>query len=81
MEQEKIRSLVHVSTDFTPNQYWFNLGFMWVIVFTTFWFLGLMTEACIVLMRRETEARIKNYQKEKERWQRLASDERESSEE
>ena len=81
VEQEKIRSLVHISTDFTPNQYWFNLGFMWVIVFTTFWFLGLMTEACIVLMRRETEARIKNYQKEKEREQHLASDERESPEE
>jgi hypothetical protein len=32
-------------------------------------------------MRRETEARIKNYQKEKEREQRLASDERESPEE
>jgi len=57
VEQEKIRSLVHVSTD------------------------GLMTEACIVLMRRETEARIKNYQKEKEREQHLASDERESPEE
>lgn len=67
VEQEKIRSLIHISTDFTPNQYWFNLGFMWVIVFTTFWFLGLMTEACIVLARRNSEARIKNYQKEKER--------------
>ncbi|MBT3185418.1 MAG: hypothetical protein HOI59_03405 [Nitrospina sp.] len=67
VEQERIRSLIHISTDFTPNQYWFNLVFMWVIVFTTFWFLGLMTEACIVLARRNSEARIKNYQKEKER--------------
>ena len=81
VEQEKIRSLVHISTDFTPNQYWFNLGFMWVIFFTAFWFLGLMAEACIVLIRRNSEARIKNYQKEKEREQRLAPDERESPEE
>jgi len=66
-----ISSLIHISTDFTPNQYWFNLGFMWVIVFTTFWFLGLMTEACIVLARRNSEARIKNYQKEKERERQL----------
>ncbi|MBT5027167.1 MAG: hypothetical protein HOM97_02125, partial [Nitrospina sp.] len=25
VEQERIRSLAHISTDFTPNQYWFNL--------------------------------------------------------
>ncbi len=76
VEQEKIRALVHRSTDFTPNQYWLNLSFMWVIFFTTFWFLGLMTEACIVLVRRNSEARIKNYQKEKEETQRFAPDER-----
>ena len=75
VEQEKIRSLVHISTDYTPNQYWFNLFFMWVIFFTTFWFIGLMAEACIVIMRRNSQARIKTYQKEKE--QRLASEERE----
>jgi hypothetical protein len=75
VEQEKIRSLVHISTDYTPNQYWFNLFFMWVIFFTTFWFIGLMAEACIVLMRRNSEARIKTYRKEKE--QQLASDKKE----
>jgi hypothetical protein len=79
VEQEKIRSLVHISTDYTPNQYWFNLFFMWVIFFTAFWFLGLMAEACIVIMRRNSEARIKTYQKEKE--QGLASGKDESSEE
>ena len=77
VEQEKISSLVHISTDYTPNQYWFNLFFMWVIFFTTFWFLGLMAEACIVLARRNSEARIKTYQKEKER--NLASEKNESS--
>ena len=77
VEQEKISSLVHISTDYTPNQYWFNLFFMWVIFFTTFWFLGLMAEACIVLARRNSEARIKNYQKEKER--NLSAEKNESS--
>lgn len=66
VEQERIRSLIHISTDYTPNQYWFNLFFLWVIFFTFFWFIGLMAEACIVLVRRNSEARIKTYKKEKE---------------
>ena len=66
VEQERIRSLIHISRDFTPNQYWFNLFFLFVMSFTTFWFIGLMIEACIVIMRRNSEARIKKYQIEKE---------------
>ena len=65
-EKTKLSALIHISTDYTPNQYWFNLFFAWVIFFTTFWFLGLMAEACIILMRRNSEARVKNYQLEKE---------------
>ncbi len=80
VEQEKIRSLFHISTDYTPNQYWFNLFFMWVMCFTTFWFIGLMAEACIVIMRRNSEARIKKYKLEKENEERLASTEKESGE-
>ena len=79
VEQERIRSLIHISTDYTPNQYWFNLFFLSVMSFTTFWFIGLMIEACIVIMRRNSEARIKNYKKEKE--QSLASTKNESGEE
>ena len=78
VEQERIRSLIHISRDFTPNQYWFNLFFLFVMSFTTFWFIGLMIEACIVIMRRNSEARIKNYQKEKE--ESLASTQNESFE-
>ena len=66
VEQERIRSLIHISRDFTPTQYWYNLIFLFVMSFTTFWYIGLMIEACIVIMRRNSEARIKNYQKEKE---------------
>ena len=66
VEKADLRALIHISTDYTPNQYWFNLFFAWVIFFTTFWFIGLMVEACIVLMRRNSEARIKTYKLEKE---------------
>ena len=67
VEKADLRALIHISTDYTPNQYWFNLFFAWVIFFTTFWFIGLMVEACIVLMRRSSEARIKKYKLEKQR--------------
>ena len=66
-EKAKLKALIHISTDYTPNQYWFNLFFAWVIFFTTFWFIGLMVEACIILMRRNSEARIKKYKLEQEK--------------
>ena len=69
-EKEKLKALIHISTDYTPNQYWFNLFFAWVIFFTTFWFIGLMVEACIILMRRNSEARIKKYKLEQEQMER-----------
>lgn len=67
VEKADLRALIHISTDYTPNQYWFNLFFAWVIFFTTFWFIGLMVEACIVLMRRNSEARVKKNKLEKEK--------------
>ena len=69
-EKAKLKALFHISTDFTPNQYWFNLFFAWVIFFTTFWFIGLMVEACIILMRRNSESRIKKYKLEQEQMER-----------
>ena len=69
-EKAKLKALIHISTDYTPNQYWFNLFFAWVIFFTTFWFIGLMVEACIILMRRNSEARIKKYKLEQEQFER-----------
>ena len=69
-EKAKLKALIHISTDFTPNQYWFNLFFAWVIFFTTFWFIGLMVEACIILMRRNSESRIKKYKLEQEQMER-----------
>ena len=56
-EQEKIKALIHISRDYSPNQYWFNIIFLWLIAFTTLWFLGLILEAIIILVRREDAKR------------------------
>ncbi len=53
VEQSKIRALVHMSYDYNPNQYWFNLVFLWAIWFTAFWFIGVMTEGALILLRRQ----------------------------
>ena len=53
VEKEKINALIHMSSDYTPNQYWFNIIFLWIIAFTTLWFLGLILEAVIILVRQE----------------------------
>jgi hypothetical protein len=65
-EKEKINALIHISRDYSPNQYWFNMAFLWTIAFTTLWFLGLILEACIILVRRE-DAERKNRIKNKSR--------------
>ena len=52
VKREKRRALAHNSFDYKPAQYWVNLIFLWVVFFTTFWFLGLITQAIIQLSRR-----------------------------
>ncbi len=52
VEQGRIRALIHVSIDYNPNQYWFNIIFGWTIFFTTFWFIGIIIQGAIVLVRR-----------------------------
>ncbi len=59
LEKGEIKALIHISTDYTPNQYWFNLVFQWLIWFTLVLFIGKMTEACLILMRNEQARRIK----------------------
>ncbi len=56
-EQGRIRALIHISGDYNGNQYWFNLAFGWAVLFSTFWFLGVITEAIIVLVRRGKDVR------------------------
>ena len=57
VERRKIKALIHISRDYSPNQYWFNIVFLWTIAFTTLWFLGLILEAVIILVRREDAER------------------------
>lgn len=64
VEKEKIKALIHISRDYSPNQYWFNMVFLWAIAFTALWFLGLMLEAVIILVRRDdAERRFRRKQK------------------
>ena len=64
VEKEKIRALIHISRDYSPNQYWFNVVFLWAIAFATLWFLGLILEAIIILVRREDTARRERIKKQ-----------------
>ena len=64
VQKEKIRALIHISRDYSPNQYWFNIIFLWTIAFTTLWFLGLILEAIIILVRREDTARRERIKKQ-----------------
>ena len=64
VERKKIKALIHISRDYTPNQYWFNIIFLWTIAFTTLWFLGLILEAVIILVRREDAERRKRIKKQ-----------------
>ena len=64
VEKEKIRALIHISRDYNPNQYWFNIVFLWTIAFATLWFLGLILEAIIILVRREDTARRERIKKQ-----------------
>ena len=57
VEREKIKALIHISRDYSPNQYWFNIVFLWMIAFTTLWFLGLILEAVIILVRSDDAGR------------------------
>ncbi len=57
VEREEIKALVHVSLDYTPNQYWFNFFFIWTIGFASFWFIGVMSEGAIILMRKDKAKR------------------------
>lgn len=57
IERERLRALIHLSTDYTPNQYWVNIIFLWFICFTSVWFIGVMTEGALILMRRKKAGR------------------------
>ena len=57
VEKEEIKGLAHISFDYTRYQYWFNFVFIWTIGFASFWFIGVMTEGAIILMRKDKAKR------------------------
>lgn len=54
-EQEEINAQIHNSIDYRPAQYWFNVAFLWCIVFTTLWFFGLMAQGVVNLVRQNSD--------------------------
>ena len=64
VEKEKIRALIHISRDYNPNQYWFNIVFLGTIAFAAIWFLGLILEAIIILVRRDDTERRERLKKQ-----------------
>lgn len=57
VQKEKIKALIHISSDYNSNQYWFNIIFLWAMLFTALWFFGLIVEAVVVLVRRDDAKR------------------------
>ncbi|CAI2717651.1 hypothetical protein [Nitrospina watsonii] len=53
VEKGKIRKIYHESIDYTPYQYWFNMFGLWMISFSTFWFIGLMFQGVVNLVRQK----------------------------
>lgn len=51
IEKEKLRALIHVSDDYSPNHYWLNVVFLWVIVFSSVWFVAKIVEGVLVMVR------------------------------
>ena len=64
VEKEKIRALIHISRDYNPNQYWFNIVFLGTIAFAAIWFFGLILEAIIILVRRDDTERRERIKKQ-----------------
>ena len=54
VEKGKIKALYHNSVDYTPNQYWVYMVGGWLILFTTFWFVGLMIQGVVNLVRNNS---------------------------
>lgn len=52
IEKEKIRALIHISDDYNPNHYWLNVAFLWVIVFSSVWFICKTIEGLFAVARQ-----------------------------
>ena len=52
-EKLKINALIHNSVDYRPAQYWINTVFLWFMCFATVWFLGLIAQGVVNLVRQK----------------------------
>ena len=51
IEKEKIRALIHLSDDYSPNLYWLNVAFLWVVAFSTVWIVCKAIEGILDVAR------------------------------
>ncbi len=51
-EKGRIKAMIHNSVDYSPNQYWFNLFFLWMLVFLGVWFIALMAQAMLMQVKK-----------------------------
>ncbi len=56
-KRKEIKALIHLSYDYNPNRYWVNTFFVWLIGITIIWFIGLIIQGAIILVRTEDEKR------------------------
>jgi hypothetical protein len=52
-EKREINAQIHNSVDYRPAQYWFNTVFLWFMCFATVWFLGLIAQGVVNLVRQK----------------------------
>jgi hypothetical protein len=57
IKRKEIKALIHLSYDYNPNRYWVNTVFLWLICITVFWFVGIIIQGAIILVRTEDEKR------------------------
>ena len=53
-EKKEINAQIHNSVDYRPAQYWVGIVFLWFIFFSTVWFLGLMGQGVVNLVRQKS---------------------------
>lgn len=56
-EKKKINAQIHNSIDYRPTQYWVGVVFLWFIFFSFVWFLGLMVQGVVNLIRQKSASK------------------------
>ncbi len=56
-EKKDINAQIHNSLDYRPAQYWVGIVFIWCVAFMTLWFLGLMAQGVVNLVRQKSASK------------------------